>query len=71
MTKLIRIENADTSDYKVRVSVFDRNTAEDGAPGYLAEVHTLALPCQMKDIYIHTGRYVVIEEYKHEQEIPS
>ena len=68
MTKLIRIENADTSDYKVRVSVFDRNTAEDGAPGYLAEVHTLTRPCQMKEISIHSGRYVVIDEYKHEQE---
>lgn len=68
MTKLIRIENADTSDYKVKVSVFDRNTAEDGSPGYLAETHTLDNPCQMKDIYIYPGKYVVIDEYKHEQE---
>ena len=66
MTKLIRIENADTLDYKVKVSVFDRNTAADGSPGRLAEVHTLNHPCQMKDIYIHSGRYVVIEEYKPE-----
>ena len=66
MTKLIRIENADIADYKVKVSVFDRNTAEDGQPGYLAETHTLDHPCQMKDLYIHSGRYVVIEEYKPE-----
>ena len=64
MTKLIRVENADTSQHKVKVSVFDRLNGD--GPGMLAEEHKLDHPCQMKDIYIHNGRYLVIEEYESE-----
>ena len=64
MTKLIRIENADLSQYKVKVSVFDRLNGD--GPGMLAEQHNLDSPCAMKNIHIHKGRYLVIEEYEPE-----
>ena len=62
MTKLIRVENADTAQYKVKVSVFERNTMD--GPDVLVSEHNLDYPCAMKDIHIHDGRYLVVEEYK-------
>lgn len=64
MTKLIRIENADMAQYKVKISVFDRNTT--GGPDFLVSEHNLDHPCTMKDIHIHSSRYLIIEEYKTE-----
>ena len=65
MTKLIRIENADTSQYKVKVSVFDRNTIP-GEPDTLVSEHPLDSPCAMTVNYIHSGRYLIVEEYEPE-----
>lgn len=69
MSKLIRIENADTnSSLKVKVFVFERaNQAPDTpgvhAPDVLVESHTLGHPTAMKEICVTSSRYLVIEEF--------
>lgn len=68
MTKLIRIENADLSTHKVKVNVYDRSNAtpaEQGTivPDRLVESYDLNSPCAMKEVYIHSSRYIVIEEF--------
>lgn len=68
MTKLIRIENADLSTHKVKVNVFDRSNATPAEPGAivpdkLVASYDLNYPCAMKEIYIHSGKYIVIEEF--------
>lgn len=67
MTKKVRIENADTSDYKVLVQVWDKGrTLEDGSvePDVMAFERELAYPTAMTgdDIYLTTTRYVVVKE---------
>ena len=67
MTKLIRIENADVSNHKVKINVYDRSNAVPAEPGVilpdrLVESFDLNSPCAMKEVYIHHSRYVVIEE---------
>lgn len=59
MTKMIRIENADTSNHKVRVIVQERN-----ADGEWKEVGSLTLdtPTQMVSQTIWRERRLVIEE---------
>jgi hypothetical protein len=61
MTKQIRIENADTSDHKVRIHVEDRN-----ANGEWVRVKTLEAdyPTTMTTEYIHSTRRLVVEECK-------
>lgn len=63
MTKKVRIENADTADYKVLVQVWDKGYPE-GQPDKLAfEVH-LDYPTAMTDanVYLTSTRYIVIKE---------
>jgi hypothetical protein len=62
MTKRVRIENADTSDYKVIVQVWDKG--RDGAPDTLASEHRLDYPTAMTgdDVYLTSTRYVVVKE---------
>lgn len=60
MTKHIRVENADTSDWKVVVEVWDRST--DGTPDRLAESHPLNHPTAMVKPYITSTRYLVVRE---------
>lgn len=59
MTKQIRIENADTSDHKVRIHVEDRNAA-----GEWERVKTLDadFPTAMATEYITADRRLVVEE---------
>ncbi|MEQ1888047.1 MAG: hypothetical protein ABL951_02570 [Alphaproteobacteria bacterium] len=61
MTKLIRIESADNSKHKVQVQVFDKVTAEN-ATDFLVDTYNLDVPCAIKEVYIHSGRYLVIRE---------
>lgn len=64
MTKAIRVENADTSYYKVRVEVWDKGYPE-GEPDKLAFVQELPYPTAMsKDLYITSTRYLVVKEYE-------
>lgn len=59
MTKKIRIENADTSNHHVRVTVEDKD-----AQGVWHTNHTVQLdfPTAMNEQYIHSTRRIVIEE---------
>lgn len=62
MTKKVRIENADTADYKVVVQVWDKGQA--GAPDTLAKEIQLAYPTAMTgdDVYLTSTRYIVVKE---------
>ena len=61
MTKTIRIENADTSNYVVVVEVYDKGL--NGAPDVLADTKRLEYPTAMTDgIYITSTRYLVVRE---------
>lgn len=63
MTKRVRIENADTSNYKVLVQVWDKGYPE-GEPDKLAQEITLNNPCDTtgQDVYLTSTRYLVIKE---------
>lgn len=62
MTKRIRVENADTSDYKVIVEVWDKGV--DGQPDMLVKTVALSYPTAMSgdDLYLTSTRYVVVRE---------
>lgn len=60
MTKLVRIENADTSSYKVLVEVWEPGA--EGEPDRCVNVVELTTPTQMAAEYIHSGRYLKIRE---------
>lgn len=63
MTKHIRVENADTSNYKVIVEVWDKGFPE-GEPDKLAFVEKLDFPTAMtsSSVYLTSTRYVVVRE---------
>lgn len=63
MTKKVRIENADTSDFKVVVRVYEK-AFEEGVPDELVHEEELINPCDMtgEDLVITDSRYVVITE---------
>ena len=62
MTKRVRIENADTSDYKVVVQVWDI-VSKDGPHDLVKEIR-LDHPTAMTgdDIYLTSARYLVVKE---------
>lgn len=62
MTKKVRVENADTSDYKVVVEVWDKGM--DGGPPTLAKAIVLGHPTAMTgdDVYLTSTRYLVVKE---------
>lgn len=62
MTKRVRIENADTSDYKVVVQVWDKG--HNGAPDTMAFERQLNYPTAITgdDVYLTSTRYVIIKE---------
>lgn len=62
MTKRVRIENADTSDYKVIVQVWERGVGDE--PHVMVFERELPHPCSMTgdDIYLTSTRYVVVRE---------
>jgi len=68
MTKRVRIENADTSDYKVIVQLWDkgRDTTPDdpGMPDTLVKEVELNHPTAMTgdDVYLTSTRYIVVKE---------
>lgn len=63
MTKHIRVENADTSEYKVIVEVWDKGVPE-GEPDKLAFTENLNNPTAMTsvNVYLTSTRYVVVKE---------
>lgn len=65
MTKAVRIENADTSAYKVRVRIFDRKgDLPDPKNDTLVREQILEHASAMTDssTYIHSSRYIVVDE---------
>ena len=62
MTKAIRIENADLSDYKVLVQIWDKGAP--GQPDTMAREITLGHPTAMtgSDVYLTSTRYIVVKE---------
>lgn len=65
MTKRVRVENADTSDYKVVVEVWDKGYPE-GQPDRLVRAVELPYPTAMTgdDVCITDTRYLVVKEAK-------
>lgn len=63
MTKTVRIENADTSEYQVLVQVWDKGYPE-GSPDVLVREVVLAHPTAMTDsgVYLTSTRYLVVKE---------
>lgn len=65
MTKLVRIENADTSNFKVVVEVWDKAYPEgSGKPDTLVHEYNLDYPTAMTDsmCYLTSTRYIVVRE---------
>lgn len=69
MTKTVRIENADTSDFKVVVEVWEKGFTADGVfsdnvPDMLVKEIELNYPTAMTgpDLYITHTRYLVVKE---------
>jgi len=63
MTKLVRVENADTSNYEVVVEVWDKGYPA-GEPDKLALTEELSYPTAMTslNVYLTSTRYLVIKE---------
>ena len=65
MTKCVRIENADNSNYRVVVQVWDKGYPE-GEPDKLAKEIELSCPTAMAgtagDLYLTSTRYLVVKE---------
>ncbi len=60
MTKLVRLENADTSDYKIVVEVWDKFS--DGRPDMMVNKIDLDFPTSLGEIHITSTRYLVVKE---------
>lgn len=60
MTKRVRIENADTSNYKVVVQTWVKG--QDGAPDRLIDERVLHYPIELVDFYISFDQYLVVKE---------
>ena len=65
MTKHVRIENADTSPYRVNVEVWDKGV--NGEPHAKVETIVLPHPTSLMVYPITSSRYLVIKE----QDAPS
>lgn len=63
MTKRVRIENADTSNYRVLVEIWQRGLT-DGSEDTLVMAKTLEYPTHMTgdEVYLTSDRYIVIRE---------
>jgi hypothetical protein len=60
MTKQIRIENADNSDHKVAVEVWQE--AQGDTPAALLNTVDLSSPTQMVSMTVWKGHYLVVKE---------
>lgn len=60
MTKAVRIENADTSTWKVVVETWQKGG--EGTPDTKVKEEVLALPTALTTGYIHSHQYIVIKE---------
>lgn len=61
MTKAVRVENADTANFKVRVRV-EQKDAEGNWVDVPAETKHLNNPADMQQLYLTSHRRLVVEE---------
>ena len=61
MTKMIRVENADMSNYKVLVEVWDKGYPA-GEPDRLSQTIELNSPTALATTHITNTRYLVVKE---------
>ena len=61
MTKKIRIENADSSSFKVVVQTWDKGYPE-GSPDTMASEALYSGPTDLREFYITSTRYLVVKE---------
>lgn len=64
MTKTVRIENACTSPYKVRVRVEAKNAEGEWVADINAPAPTLDYPTRQVEQLIHSHKRLVVEEYE-------
>ena len=62
MTKTVRIENADMSNYHVVVEVWDLSNIDGMLTDRLVETKVLHNPTQLLETYITSTRYLVVKE---------
>lgn len=64
MTKQVRIENADTSSYPVRVTVQQAEYVDGKPTGNWIDASTkqIDFPTAMLQEYVHSGQRLIIEE---------
>jgi hypothetical protein len=65
MTKHVRIENADTSDHKILIQVWEKQHVPEGQPpmpDVLIKEERADYPTAMVTQMIHSTRYLVIKE---------
>lgn len=60
MTKTVRVENADTSSWPVRVTTQEKNA--DGEWVDVPSPVQIDYPCAMATATIHSGRRLIVEE---------
>ena len=60
MTKAIRVENADNSDHKVMVQVWEKSV--EGGHAKMVEEYSLNSPTQMIEKTIWKNHFLVIKE---------
>lgn len=61
MTKYVRIENADTTDFKIVVEVWDKGYPE-GEPDKLNKTVELYYPTALFTDYLTSTRYFIVKE---------
>ena len=59
MTKLVRIENGDTSNHRLKVEVFDVTANGENV---LVETRALDYPTDMIGLYVFGNRFIKISE---------
>jgi len=61
MTKRVRIEDADTSSFKIVVQTWDKGYPE-GSPDTMAAEVVLNGPTDLRELYLTSTRYLVVKE---------
>lgn len=62
MTKKVRIEDADTSGFKLVVQVWDKSGGQNGEPDVMASETPLSGATDLREFYVHSSRYLVVKE---------
>lgn len=63
MTKKVRIENADTASFKLRVITQDKNTEGQWVDAVGNSPTYLDYPAQLAEFYVTSTRRFIVEEY--------